>query len=61
LDDPSLWPFDVPRAAPPDSTLLERIEAECNDWEAHAFGNGAQSRLAMIHIRDLIRASKGQP
>jgi hypothetical protein len=39
-------------------TLLERIEAECNDWEAHAFGNGAQSRLAMIHIRDLIRSSK---
>jgi hypothetical protein len=39
-------------------TLIERIEAECNDWEAHAFGNGAQSRLAMIRIRDLIRASK---
>jgi hypothetical protein len=39
-------------------TLLERIEAECNDWEAHAFGNGAQSRLAMIHIRDLIKSAK---
>jgi hypothetical protein len=44
---------------PPEPTLLERIEAECNDFEqADAAHQGPSPRVTIQRIADLVRSHK---